>query len=724
MLDGSIADGHLGMDIVRDSGSAGVFDGVTIDGTGFADLNRKGIYVEALSNATIANFTMTNVGEFGGITATGALGAGGNGINLNLKYDDYANIVIENFTMTDVGSSDRDGAVADGHQNGGAIVVAARDDAPSYSGDPATLTNAVIRNGSIDGTSTGIQLGEPGKQNATPDLTVENVAITDAQHSLRHGELGNQSGATMTVSGTSSNDSLIASGNSDGPFDIDGADGDDIVTTGSAADTLDGGAGSDELSGLDGGDTLNGGIQNDLLDGGTGLDTALFADSFVTYTDTALGWFIASSEGNDFLENVEAVIDGSGRRTLLVGATGFATFQGALDVAGAGNHVRLAAGSYGGTVNYGASGLIVVGHAGSQQNVTYNNTISGIGITVIAANLADTIATGDGNDVVFGNGGIDTISTGVGNDILNGGDGADTLTGGAGNDSLTGGAGNDAMAGGADNDTYQVSEAGDVVTEAVGGGTDIVYSSVSYSLNDSSEVESLAALSFTGTTALNFAGNSLNNTLLGNDGNNQLNGKGGADVMTGRAGNDTYLVHNAGDKAFEAVGGGTDVIYSAVSYTLANDQEIEGLSAITWELIDPINLTGNGLKNQIIGNAGENKLDGKGGNDALHGREGADTFAFTTALGATNVDDIHGFVSGQDRIELENAIFSALPDGTLNANAFVVGTAATTTDHRIVYNGSTGQLYYDSDGVGGSAATLFAILKGAPLLAHSDFSVI
>ena len=112
-----------------------------------------------------------NVGEFAD-HRHGALGAGATE-STSIKYDDYANITIESFTMTDVGSSDRDGAVADGHQNGGAIVAAARDDAPSYNGDPATLINAVIRNGSIDGTSTGIELGEPGKQNATPDLLVE-----------------------------------------------------------------------------------------------------------------------------------------------------------------------------------------------------------------------------------------------------------------------------------------------------------------------------------------------------------------------------------------------------------------------------------------------------------------------------------------------------------------------------------------------------------------------
>ncbi len=725
MRDGSISDGHLGMDIVRDSGSAGVFDGVTIDGTSFADLNRKGIYVEALSNATIANFSMTNVGEFGGITATGALGAGGNGINLNLKYDDYANIVIEDFTMTDVGSSDRDGAVADGHQNGGAIVVAARDDAPSYSGDPATLTNAVIRNGSIDGTSTGVQLGEPGKQNATPDLIVENVAITDAQHSLRHGEIGNQSGATMTVEGTSNNDSLIASGNSDGPIDIDGADGDDLLATGSAADSLDGGAGSDELRGLDGDDTLTGGLHHDVLKGGAGTDTAVFVDSFVTYTDIAGSWLISSSEGNDLLENVEAVVDGSGRRTLLVGSTGFATFQGALDEAANNNHVRLASGSYSGTVNYTASGLIVIGQTGSQQNLTYNNILSGVGITVIAANLADTITTDDGDDRVFGNGGVDVISTGAGNDLLNGGDGGDTLTGGSGQDSLTGGAGSDSMAGGADNDIFHVTEVGDVVTEAAGGGSDTVYSGVDYSLNDGSEVETLAALSFTDITGLKLTGNNLNNYMIGNDGPNQLNGKGGADMMTGRAGHDKYFVDNVGDKAFETAGGGTDIVYTSVSFTLANNQEIESLSTITWELTDAIDLTGNGLANQLFGNAGTNRLDGKGGNDVMHGKGGQDVFAFTTALGAGNVDDVFGFASGDDEIQLDNAIFTQLLlDGALDPNAFVIGPAATTDAHRIVYNGMNGELYYDSDGVGGQAAMLFAVLKTAPALDSTDFLVI
>ena len=60
-----------------------------------------------------------------------------------------------------------------------------------------------------------------------------------------------------------------------------------------------------------------------------------------------------------------------------------------------------------------------------------------------------------------------------------------------------------------------------------------------------------------------------------------------------------------------------------------------------------INLTGNELANMLVGNAGANVLDGGPATTSCIGLGGADTFAFTTALGAGNVDTIADFAVRQ-----------------------------------------------------------------------------
>jgi len=123
----------------------------------------------------------------------------------------------------------------------------------------------------------------------------------------------------------------------------------------------------------------------------------------------------------------------------------------------------------------------------------------------------------------------------------------DTLTGTADADVIDGGAGADQMTGGAGDDAYYVDNSADTVIELSGGGTDSVYSTVSYTL--SNHIEKLMLL---GTANLNATGNSLANVLIGNTGNNILNGGAGNDTMKGGAGNDTYHVNSSGDQVIES----------------------------------------------------------------------------------------------------------------------------------------------------------------------------
>ena len=115
----------------------------------------------------------------------------------------------------------------------------------------------------------------------------------------------------------------------------------------------------------------------------------------------------------------------------------------------------------------------------------------------------------------------------------NSGSKAFTFTGTANADTLIGTTGADIFIGLTGNDTYTVNNAGDIVTEALNEGTDLVQASISYTLPDNVE-----NLTLTGTTNVNGAGNSLNNVLTGNSASNTLNGGNGNDQLQGLGGND------------------------------------------------------------------------------------------------------------------------------------------------------------------------------------------
>jgi Ca2+-binding RTX toxin-like protein len=307
---------------------------------------------------------------------------------------------------------------------------------------------------------------------------------------------------------------------------------------------------------------------------------------------------------------------------------------------------------------------------------------------------------------------------------LTGNEFANYIYGNAGANVLIGGGGIDRLFGGAGGDIYRAEEAGDIVVEAVGGGVDSIYAVTSYALAAGSEVELLSAIDPGSTGAMDLTGNEFANRIYGNTGANVLIGGGGIDTLFGGGGNDVYRAEEAGDLVIEAVGGGVDAIYAVTSYVLGAGSEVELLSAIDLGSAAAMNLAGNEFANRLYGTQGHNILNGGGGNDVLNGFGGADSYLFTTALGANNVDTLVGFVSGTGKICLDDAVFAGLGLGAVAAGAFVAGTAAADVNDRIIYDQATGRIFLDADGSGAGAAILFAVLQGGPTLAASDFLVI
>jgi Ca2+-binding RTX toxin-like protein len=132
------------------------------------------------------------------------------------------------------------------------------------------------------------------------------------------------------------------------------------------------------------------------------------------------------------------------------------------------------------------------------------------------------------------------------------------------------------------------------------------------------------------------------------------------------------------------------------------------------------------LADTLSGGFGNDTLSGGAGNDCLIGGAGDDQFIFDTALDEANVDAIRGYSATNDTILLDDAVFTALgPPGILTSIAFTTGTEATDADHRIIYHGTSGALFYDADGLGGAAAVLFATLTGVSgVINHAEFLII
>lgn len=475
----------------------------------------------------------------------------------------------------------------------------------------------------------------------------------------------------------------------DGANSLSGLDGNDSLFGGAGDDTLDGGSGDDRLDGGTGNDSMAGGAGNDVYIVDALGDTVTEAASNGTdRVESSVSFTLGANVENLTLTGL-AAINGTGNTlsNVLIGNEAANSLSGldgndSLD-GGAGNDT-LDGGAGADTLNGGTGDDSMVGGLGndtyvvdSAGDVVVEAASAGTDLVqssvsyVLGDNVENLTLTGSAiingtgnalNNTLTGNAEANVLLGLLGNDNLYGGAGNDSLEGGDGNDLLDGGTGNDTLVGGLGNDTYVVDSLNDIVVEVAGAGTDLVQSSVTFTLD-----AALENLTLTGSAAINGTGNAgantlsgnsganiltaeagndslygggANDTLLGGDGDDYLDGGTGNDSMDGGSGNDTFVVDSIGDVVVEGEDGGIDLVRSSVSFVLGTNFEhlvLTGSAAI--------NGTGNARDNDLTGTSGANVLTGLDGNDRLYGGNGNDSL-----FGGSGNDILDGG-SGDDHLE-------------------------------------------------------------------------
>jgi hypothetical protein len=299
---------------------------------------------------------------------------------------------------------------------------------------------------------------------------------------------------------------------------------------------------------------------------------------------------------------------------------------------------------------------------------TFSPTQPGIFGTDHADTLAG-VAAGHEN-FIYGQGGDDTLVGGDSHDALYGGSGVDALIGGGGNDFLDGGTGADHLYGGIGNDTYYADQAGDLVFENAGEGTDTVVSTAGYYLYANVENLTLAG----GAGDIFGVGNELANTITGNEGSNLLIAGAGDDIVHAGAGVDSLFGQDGNDHLFGDAG---------VDY--------------------------------LVGGTGDDVLDGGTGADALYGEDGNDTlyggtdFQTDILVGGNGNDVLHGD-SGLGDYDLM--------DGGAGDDSYYVDTPADLTFEAM--NGGTDTVYANIIGAG---YYLYANVENLVLLGTTPYGV-
>jgi Ca2+-binding RTX toxin-like protein len=380
-----------------------------------------------------------------------------------------------------------------------------------------------------------------------------------------------------------------------------------LVLTGTAALKGTANAGNDTLTSNTGVDTLVGGAGNDtfVVSNASDVvqDTSTTASNIVqatvnfslptnvnvlTFTgSTALHG--TGNAGNDSMTantGADTLSAGNGTDTLVSSATGTAVDS---LVGGTGNDLFV--------VHYSGDIVTVGGTHGVdtiQSSVSYTNATN-------VANLALT-----GTSALTGTGSATTASQITANS------GADTLSAGTAVVTLVGGAGND---------TFVINSTSDIVQDTVTTTSNVLSSSVTYTLPTN-----INRLILTGTGALVGTANSANDTLTANTGADTLVSGTGVDSLVGGTGANLFIVNNASDIINVGASHGVDTIQSSVSFSASAN-----VANLTLTGTAALMGTGNSLAGTIKANTGNDTLVAGSGADTLVGGTGTDVFVVNSS---------------------------------------------------------------------------------------------
>lgn len=205
--------------------------------------------------------------------------------------------------------------------------------------------------------------------------------------------------------------------------------------------------------------------------------------------------------------------------------------------------------------------------------------------------------------------------------------------------------------------------------------------------------------------ASGFTGFYNNGLVYGGNGNDLIYGNGGSDTLYGGYDRVNLTSHdwwgqvnlNQADNDTIYGGAGNDIIYGGNNFNSADGSDY------------------------LDGGTGNDTLIGGAGNDTLIGGAGLDRFQFNNRN--EGIDRIIDFSVVDDTIAIRRGGFNFTYTGTLSSSAFRIGSSATTTSHRFIYNNSTGALFFDQDGTGSAAQIQIASLSTGLAMTNNDFSI-